>query len=65
MNNNFRYKSLGHVSNAPKANPDRFQLLLNGIERHKEEGYNSLKYNIISFRLLHLYTYALVDLENT
>merc|ERR1712038_49886 len=41
-----RYRSLKHDSNAPKGNPDRFQLLIDGKERYKEEGYSSLKYNV-------------------
>ena len=61
----FRYKSLRHESNAPKGNPDRVRLLQDSNKRSKKEGYSSLKYDLVNFRLLHLYTYVLVDLEKT
>ena len=57
-----RYHMLKHSKE--KANPDRYKYLHSGPKRMDKDGYNSLKYKLVSIEFKHLYTWILVDLSH-
>lgn len=57
-----RYKMMKHGHD--KANPERFKYLYSGAKRMSKDGFNSLQYKRVDFKLTRLYTWILVDLPH-
>ncbi|BES94542.1 Galactosyl_T_2 [Nesidiocoris tenuis] len=55
-----RYVMLSHKKQKPSA--DRYYFLVTGKDRYATDGLNSLKYTVVKFELLPLYTRIVVDI---